>query len=98
MPRHCGLKRNAARPTERSATDYAKARRYNFRVRVLRRFQRGLLTGSEACAPRFLTNKIRTRSAIARASPRFSRLLARPAARSSIGPAKCALARQTNLI
>src|SRR5207253_6871657 len=79
--------------------DYARARQCNFPPLVSPKHSRGRRFRNGACAPKPGANKIQTRSAIARASLRSSRLLfAGAAARSLVGPAIGARVRQADLI
>src|SRR5437762_1023339 len=78
--------------------DYARERQCNFQPLVFPKRSRGRRFRNGACAPKSEANNIRTRSAIAPADLRSSRLLARAAARSLIVPAIGARARQADLI
>src|SRR5438552_2874141 len=79
--------------------DYARARQCNFPTLVFPKHSRGPQFRNGGCAPKPGANKIQTRSAIARASLRSSRLLlAGAAARGLICPAIGAWARQADLI
>src|SRR5438093_12102653 len=79
--------------------DYARARQCNFPTLVFPKHSRGPQFRNGGCAPKPGANKIQTRSAIARASLRFSRLIfAGAAARSLIGPTIGARVRQADLI
>src|ERR1700736_1484832 len=81
-----------------AGADYARARQCSFPPLVFLKRSRGRRFRNGACAPKPGANKIQTRSAIARASPRSSRFLTCAAVRSLIGPAKCARAGQADLI
>src|SRR5436853_7360646 len=78
--------------------DYARARQCNFPPLVFPKHSHGRRFRNGACAPKPGANRTQTRSAIAPADLRSSRLLARAAARSLIGPAIGARAWQTDLI
>src|SRR6266480_68462 len=78
--------------------DYARVRQCNFPPLVFPKRSRGRRFRNGACAPKPGASNIQTRSAIAPADLRSSRFLARAAARSLIGPAIRARARQADLI